>query len=150
MSKNTPSIKTTIKCNCVVSLWRTFVRQFFCKLLSKYQWQSLCLGNKEQKLLFLVVSQSDVHIDFDFARPFFCVFDWAQIKLRSKFVQPWILGETIWNFISHVENITFFPFPFFCLFPRNDRVNFHLHVYIPTLDSPFFLNRTLLKGFANA
>ena len=28
------------------------------------------LGNKEQKSMFLVVSRSDVHIDFDFACPF--------------------------------------------------------------------------------
>ena len=32
------------------------------------------LGNKEQKLLFLVVSQLDLHIEFDFARPFFFFF----------------------------------------------------------------------------
>ena len=30
------------------------------------------LGNREQKWLFLVVSLSDVHTDFDFARLFFC------------------------------------------------------------------------------
>ena len=36
-------------------------------------------SNKEQKWLFLVVSLSDVHIDFDFARPFFlCVPDRAR------------------------------------------------------------------------
>ena len=29
------------------------------------------IDNKEQKLLFLAVSQSEVHIDFDFPRPFF-------------------------------------------------------------------------------
>ena len=33
------------------------------------------IDNKEQKLLFLAVSQSEVHIDFDFPRPSFCVPD---------------------------------------------------------------------------
>ena len=36
------------------------------------------LGNKEQKLLFQVVCQSDVHTDFDFARRFFCGPDQAR------------------------------------------------------------------------
>ena len=42
------------------------------------------LGNKEQKLMFLVVCQSDVHIEFDFVSPFFFFFrarSGAQIKL---------------------------------------------------------------------
>ena len=48
-------------------------------------WQSLyifILGNKEQQLLFLVVSQSDVHIDFDLMCPFFVC---AQSSLQIKF-----------------------------------------------------------------
>ena len=46
------------------------------KLLMELQWKwSLMsyLSNKEQKWTFLNVSRSDMHIDFDFARPFFCV-----------------------------------------------------------------------------
>ena len=54
------------------------------------------VGNKEQRLLFLVVSQSDAHIDFDFARPFFAcsighVNNIVRPKFqgrRRKFVQP--------------------------------------------------------------
>ena len=124
-----------------VSFSRIFVRIFFCKLLSKYLWQSLynvkfhafsiffwttldrfvwsvriilwdasyfrhsnnihtaraslqkllkelqqnegCksyLGNKEQKWTFLNLSWSDMHIGFDFARPFFCVPDRALVQ----------------------------------------------------------------------
>ena len=55
------------------------------------------LGNKEQKLLFLVVSQSDMHIDFHFLRSFFCAPDGAILFThpknrapRRKFVQPYI------------------------------------------------------------
>ena len=53
------------------------------------------LGNKEQKFLFVVVSQLDLRIDFNFA-PFFCVPDRARANKiarskdrvrRSKFVQ---------------------------------------------------------------
>ena len=39
--KHKPTIKTTIKSICVVSFSRIFVRQFFCKLLSKDLCQSL-------------------------------------------------------------------------------------------------------------
>ena len=39
--------------------------------------------NNEQKAMFLVVSQSDVH--FGFEHPFFYVPDWAP---RKKFVHP--------------------------------------------------------------
>ena len=59
------------------------------------------LGNKEQKLMFLVVCQSDVHIEFDFVSPFFFFFFFAcpigrankivgpkNRARRSKFVQP--------------------------------------------------------------
>ena len=42
------------------------------------------LGNKEQKLLFLVVFQSDVHIGFDFTRPFFA----CRINLRTLKIGP--------------------------------------------------------------
>ena len=48
----------------------------------------LYVGKKEQQWLFLVSSLSEMHIDFDFARPFlffFCVHDRAD---RGKFVQP--------------------------------------------------------------
>ena len=49
------------------------------------------LAHKEQKWLFLVLSLSDMHIDFDFARWFFfCVPDRARTKNRArrgKFVQ---------------------------------------------------------------
>ena len=43
------------------------------------------LGNKEQKSLFLVFSLSDMHIDFDFVRPFIlCARSGAQIKLCTR------------------------------------------------------------------
>ena len=108
-----PTIKTAIKSISPVSFSRIFTRKIFCKLLSKYLWQSLfltpldryicivmrsilfqtlkqhsdyksliaktfgienegckcCLGNKEQKVMFLVVSRSDVQ--FGFEHPFF-------------------------------------------------------------------------------
>ena len=53
------------------------------------------LGNKEQKLLFLVISQSDVHTDFGFSRTFFaCLKNQAH---RSEFVQP-CSGRATWNY----------------------------------------------------
>ena len=58
------------------------------------------LGNKEQKLLFLGVSQSDAYIEFDFACPFFTVPDRARNFIYqtriSKFVQPCLLLLCAW------------------------------------------------------
>ena len=57
----------------------TALRNYFIKVTARPSFTRLrvkpYLGNEEQKLLFLVTSQSDVHIDFDFARPFFRVPD---------------------------------------------------------------------------
>ena len=44
------------------------------------------LSNKEQKWMFLVVSRSDVHIDFDFAGPFFKVAHPKNRARKTKFV----------------------------------------------------------------
>ena len=66
-----------------------FVQKVFWKLLSKYLWQSLFLvnshvlcylSNKEQKAMFLVASQSEVH----FQDPFFM----CPIGRASKIAYP--------------------------------------------------------------
>ena len=70
------------------------------------------LGNKEQKLLFLVVSQLDLPIEIDFAPVFFCVPYQGANKIarpnnrarRSKFVQPWFANDTA-HFCVHPDNI---------------------------------------------
>ena len=54
------------------------------------------IDNKEQKLLFLVVSQSEVHFDFDFAFPLLLqVRSSMQIKLHAQ-----IIGRVELNFFS--------------------------------------------------
>ena len=54
------------------------------------------VDNKEQKLLFLVVSQSEVHIDFDFAFPLF-----LQVRLRMQIkLHAQIIGRVELNFFS--------------------------------------------------
>ena len=69
------------------------------------------LGNKEQKLLFLVASQSDMHNDFDFACFFFfaCLIE----TRRSKFFQPCIIQKEMkLFFLSNIlivwANISFY------------------------------------------
>ena len=58
----------------------------------------LYVGKKEQQWLFLVSSLSEMHIDFDFARPFLffffaCTIGQIEVNLLSpaKFAQPWFL-----------------------------------------------------------
>ena len=62
------------------------------------------LGNREQKLMFLVVSRSDVH--FDFEHPFFACPIGRAILLRAprkKFVHLWNITREMFFFKKHAK-----------------------------------------------
>ena len=68
------------------TLCKILIAKTFDEITIKMKASSPILGNKEQKLLFLVVSELDLPIEIDFAPVFFACPIRVQIKLRAQII----------------------------------------------------------------